>query len=151
VSEAPGPRGPLMSPTFWLHHAALAVRHGVETRLKPLGLTYPQFCLLAATGWLTATEGPPTQQQVAHTSGADRMMASKVLRGLEERGLVQRQPHAEDARALRLSLTPEGRSLVTKAVHLVAEADAEFFGTGPERERLRERLTELAQHSFRDK
>ena len=37
------PRGPLMSPGFWLHHAALAWRQAMEHRLRPLGLTPTQF------------------------------------------------------------------------------------------------------------
>jgi DNA-binding MarR family transcriptional regulator len=35
---------------------------------------------------------PPTQQAVADHAGADRMMTSKVVRSLEQRGLVTRRP-----------------------------------------------------------
>ncbi len=106
------PRGPLASPGFWLHHAALSWRQLFDRRLRPLNLTPTQFMLLAAAGWLAASAGqPPTQQEVADHAGADRMMTSKVLQTLVDRGLVQREPDPADGRMKRLRLTPEGREL----------------------------------------
>ena len=46
------PHGPLASPGFWLHHAALTRRRAVESRLGEI--TYPQFNVLSAVNWLTA-------------------------------------------------------------------------------------------------
>ncbi len=141
------PRGPLLSPGFWLHHAALTWRRQLDTRLAALGLTHTQFNLLASTSWLGRdATSEPTQQQVADMAGADRMMASKVLAGLEARGLVVRRAHPSDTRAKRLKVTPEGRALVVKAVRIVAEIDEVVFGNaGPEREQLRARLEQLAR------
>lgn len=121
--------GPMLSPGFWLHHAALAWRAELDTRLRPLGLTHTQFMLLAAAGWLEHLGGPPTQQEVAEQAGADRMMTSKVVRTLQERGLVLRRSHESDARALRLSLTPAGRELAGRATAIAREVDALFFGS----------------------
>jgi DNA-binding MarR family transcriptional regulator len=146
---APGPRGPLLSPTFWLHHAALAVVQEAEARLRPIGLTYPQFSLLGAVSWLVQQGGPPTQQDVARFSGADRMMTSKVLRALEARGLVTREPDPDDGRAVRLRLTRAGQAAVHRAVRVVAEVDAEFFGVGPPRERVLAELRALAERRRR--
>jgi len=136
------PRGPLMSPGFWLHHAALAWRQAMEHRLRPLGLTPTQFNLLASTGWLARTGELPTQQQVADNAGADRMMASKVLRGMEDRGLLVRTGDPRDSRSLRLRLTDEGRALASRAVRLAVKLDEELFGAGGDR--LREELRTIA-------
>ena len=122
--------GPLLSPGFWLHQAALAWRAELETRLRPLGLTPTQFLLLASTGWLERT-GKPTQQAVAEHAGADRMMTSKVVRTLEERGLLLRESDESDARVLRLALTPAGRTLTRQATKIARDVDAEFFGPDP--------------------
>jgi len=46
------PRRPLMSPGFWLHHAALAWQQVFGRRLRPLNLTPTQFMLMAPPpGW----------------------------------------------------------------------------------------------------
>jgi DNA-binding MarR family transcriptional regulator len=139
------PRGPLMSPGFWLHHAALEWRQRLDRTLRPLGLTPTQFNLLGSIGWLDRTRpSPPTQQQVADHAGADRMMTSKVLRTLEERGLVTREPDPGDARSLRLRLTAEGRKVTSQAVRLAVAVDEELFGDGGEH--LREQLQAVAAH-----
>lgn len=138
-------RGPLMSPGFWLHHAALAWRQAFDAELRPLGLTHTQFSLLAAVSWLNDTSGPPTQQQTATHAGADRMMASKVLTTLADRGLVGRESDPVDGRAKRLVITAAGKSLVLRGAAAAATVDAMFFGTGPDRERLRNTMQGIAE------
>ena len=134
-----------MSPGFWLHHAALEWRQRLDRTLRPLGLTPTQFNLLGSVGWLDRTRSaPPTQQQVADHAGADRMMASKVLRTLEERGLVTREPDPGDARSLRLRLTADGSRVTSQAVRLALAVDQELFGDGGEQ--LREQLQAVAAH-----
>ncbi|MEC3919711.1 MarR family winged helix-turn-helix transcriptional regulator [Nocardia sp. CDC160] len=142
------PRGPLMSPGFWLHHAALEWRTRLERNLRPLGLTPTQFNLLASAGWLSRQDDLPTQQQVADMSGSDRMMASKVIRGLEDRGLLARRADPADARALRIELTPAGRELVSRAVQIAVDTDVEIFG--PDGDFLREHLKPIAAHRLPD-
>jgi DNA-binding MarR family transcriptional regulator len=138
------PRGPLMSPGFWLHHAALEWRATLERNLRPLALTPTQFNLLASTGWLSRHGDSPTQQQAADMAGADRMMASRVIRALEERELLLRNPDPADARAVRLELTPAGRDLVNKGVQIAVDTDAQLFGAHGEL--LREHLRPIATH-----
>lgn len=141
----PEPRGPLMSPGFWLHHAALEWRQRLDRALRPLGLTPTQFNLLGSIGWLDRTlPSPPTQQQVADHAGADRMMTSKVLRTLEERALVTRESDPDDARSLRLRLTEEGRRITGRAVRLAVAVDDELFGDRGDH--LREQLQEIVAH-----
>ena len=139
------PRGPLMSPGFWLHHAALEWRQRVDRALRPLGLTPTQFNLLASIGWLDRTQpAPPTQQQVADHAGADRMMASKVLQALQQRGLITREPDPRDARLLRLRLTEDGRLTARRAIRLAVAVDEELFGESGDA--LREKLQAVAAH-----
>lgn len=120
--------GPALSPGFWLHHAALTWRAELDARLRPLGLTPTQFLMLASAGWLEHLDGPPTQQAVAEQAGADRMMTSKVVRTLEERGLLERRAHESDARAVRVGLTAAGRELGARATAIARALDAELFG-----------------------
>ncbi|HWD81826.1 MAG TPA: MarR family winged helix-turn-helix transcriptional regulator [Kribbella sp.] len=135
--------GPLASPGFWLHHAALRWRAELDRRLREVGLTPTQFLLLASTGWVEHTQGAPTQQQVAQTAGADRMMTSKVVKNLEDAGLLRRMPDPSDARAYRLQLTPAGRRTARKAITIAADLDKELFGDTPAS--LRDALQQIAE------
>jgi DNA-binding MarR family transcriptional regulator len=137
----------MLSPGFWLHHAALAWRAELDARLEPLGVTPTQFYLLGSAGWLERVSGPPTQQQVADQAGADRTMASKVLSGLRARGYVVQQSDPTDARAYRLRLTPEGRRLTSRAAAIARAVDQEFFGA--DAARMRTRLRDLAERRGR--
>lgn len=124
-----GLTGPLASPGYWLHQAALAWKAELDKDLKSLGLTHTQFILLATIGWLERTGGtPPGQQAVADGAGTDRQMTSRVVRTLDERGWITRLSHESNARALRLTLTPEGRELARAAIEIAQKVDARFFG-----------------------
>ncbi|WP_433755298.1 MarR family winged helix-turn-helix transcriptional regulator [Nocardia sp. CA-135398] len=136
------PQGPLMSPGFWLHHAALEWRATVERNLRPLGLTLTQFNLLASAGWLGRQGEPPTQQQVVDMAGADRMMGSRVIRVLEDRALLARRPDPHDARILRIEVSSEGRTLARRAIRIVVDTDEQIFG--PDSEAFRDRLKSIA-------
>jgi DNA-binding MarR family transcriptional regulator len=136
-----------MSPGFWLHHAALAWRTLFDRRLRPLNLTPTQFMLLSSVGWLVNTAGqPPTQQEVADFAGADRMMTSKVLQTLADRGLMEREPDPADARLKRLRPTQEGAALIRRGIRIAVDLDEELFGerAGPLREDF-ERITARAR------
>ena len=134
--------GPLVSPGFWLHQAALRWRAELDARLRPLGLTHTQFILLASVGWLEHVGEPPTQQEVAVHAGADRMMTSRVVRTLAERGLIRRTADESDGRSVRLHLTVPGRELAGRGIRIAQDLELLLFGDDPAR--LRGSLRELA-------
>jgi DNA-binding MarR family transcriptional regulator len=96
--------------------------------LKPIELTHVQFVLLASLAWLDVA-GPVTQKRLADHAVADAMMTSQVLRALEKRSLVRREPHPVDRRARALAVTDEGRALANRAVLAVEACDQAFFST----------------------
>lgn len=132
--------GPDHSPGFWLHHAALAWTALVEDHLAPLHLTHPQFMVLASIGWLSRAGQHPSQQDVANSAGMDRMLTSRLIRRLEDAGLVNREADGADARIFRIGLTTQGRVIVGQAVELVRTIDETAFGERPAtaREQLRQ-------------
>jgi DNA-binding MarR family transcriptional regulator len=143
VNQGPPP-GPDSSPGYWLHHAYLVWRQVCETGLGDT--TYPQFNVLSAIGLVTARSGSaPSQQDVAEFARMDRMMTSKVVRTLEDRGLVTRSPDADDARRQRLALTAEGTSALKVCIAAARRADEEVFGSGDDVAKLRERLRAIAE------
>jgi MarR family transcriptional regulator, organic hydroperoxide resistance regulator len=60
---------------------------------------------------LAAEEGV-SQTQLAGTLCLDASTVTKMLLRLERDGIVERRPDAEDARILRVYLTPQGKALV---------------------------------------
>ena len=100
----------------------------IRQALAEVGLTHVQFVLLACLGWLTEKgDQPVTQVRLAAQARTDVMMTSKVLRALEDMGLVERHEHPADPRARSLRVTPAGREMVYKAVRLVDAVDRGFF------------------------
>ncbi len=60
---------------------------------------------------LTSVElhGPLTPSELAEIERIKRPTATRILRGLEEEGLVERTPDPKDGRSALISLTGEGR------------------------------------------
>ena len=101
----------------------------MRAALAPHDLTHVQFVLLASLWWLSEhADAPPTQRELADQAGTDPMMTSQVLRKLEARALVTREPDERDTRARRLRLTPAGARILTGALADVEAADTAYFG-----------------------
>jgi DNA-binding MarR family transcriptional regulator len=135
--------GPLASPGYWLHHAALAWRRELGARLRPLDLTPTRFDVLAALSHLSKAEGAPSQQAVADFAGIDRMMTSKIVSALEADRLLTRVADPADARTNRLSLTAAGVELVGRATGVARALDSELFETDADRAELIGPLTRV--------
>jgi DNA-binding MarR family transcriptional regulator len=104
----------------------------IRAILLPFGLTHVQFVLLAALAWLDSSgssmaSGSITQRGLADYAMTDPMMTSQVLRALEARGLVSREQHPTDGRAMLVGVTVEGLALVNRAIGAVEVCDARFF------------------------
>jgi DNA-binding MarR family transcriptional regulator len=95
--------------------------------LSKLGLTHVQFILLAGIIWLSESQETVTQARLASHAKTDIMMTSKVLRALEQRGLVKRETDSKDTRAKSLSITKEGYDLALAAIQVVYRIDHDFF------------------------
>jgi hypothetical protein len=60
-------QGPWGNPGFLLWRATLRWQREVAAALRPLGLTHPQFVVLASTWWLGRHGRPPSQRELATT------------------------------------------------------------------------------------
>jgi DNA-binding MarR family transcriptional regulator len=139
------PLHPNDRPGFLLWHATLRWQRGVARALAPLDLTHVQFVLLACTWWLNEQGERPSQIALAAQAGTDIKMTSQVLRSLERKGLIEREVDSADTRARRVRVTRQGARLAPRAIAVVEEVDAEFFGDVPEAVTLRvlRRLVQL--------
>ncbi|WP_316828691.1 MarR family winged helix-turn-helix transcriptional regulator [Pedobacter miscanthi] len=122
-------KSPKDSPGYLLGQVTMLWQRKQKKVLDPLDLTQTQFVLLAAVGWLSKKSNAVTQVDIANQSNADRMMVSKVLRTLEEKGFITRQEHETDTRAKTIRLTTDGELVLQKAIIEVENADLDFFAT----------------------
>lgn len=117
---------PEQSPGFLLWHVSTSWRSAIEHVLKSMGLTHPQFVVLATLGWLTREGDRSTQAAIGKMAGLDPNTISQILRGLEKKGLIKRE-QSSDARAKNPVLTSKGSEILTKALPAVETEDNQFF------------------------
>lgn len=135
---------PGRSPGFLLWHATLRWQRDISAALEPLGLTHVQFVLLACAWWMNTHGEQPNQLALARQAGTDVKMTSQVLSALEVKGLIQRDVDPADTRAKRIAVTSKGIELAPRAIAVVEDVDARFFGP-VEREAAVDMLGNLAR------
>lgn len=109
-----------------LWRATNAWQRHIRAALAPHNLTHVQYVLLASLTWMDRTE-PVSQRDLAQHAELDVMMTSQVLRALEAKGYVRREPHPEDRRAIALAPTVRGVELANLATRDVESTDATYF------------------------
>jgi DNA-binding MarR family transcriptional regulator len=100
--------------------------------------------------------GPVTLNQLAAELYLDKSTASRVADSLEKKGYIHRSPDPDDARAIRLEATKEGRDLHSRIVQdLVDETKTLIQDLGPDvrqaTARVVARLAEAASVRFSGK
>jgi DNA-binding MarR family transcriptional regulator len=99
---------------FALHSTAHAVHAAYAPLLQPLGLTYPQYLVLAS---LSARDAP-TVGQLGAELRLDTNTLTPLLKRMESAGWLTRGRNPQDERQVRLSLTDAGRALAGRAAHV---------------------------------
>lgn len=120
--------GPETSPGFLLWHISTSWRSAIESALKKFELTHPQFVILASLGWLTREENLVSQARVGKMAGLDPNTTSQIIKGLEKKGLIFREP-SSDGRVKNPMLTEKGKEVVSKAMPAVESEDQHFFNS----------------------
>ncbi|MGB0121799.1 MAG: MarR family transcriptional regulator [Silvibacterium sp.] len=125
-----------------VQRAARALARRFDEALRPIGLTNGQFSLMMS---LNRPE-PPGMGSVATLLAMDRTTLTAALKPLERRGLVTVDKNPSDRRGRRLSLTPDGKTLLASAVPVWERAhrDVEALLTDVDPDRLRSSLRELS-------
>mgnify|MGYP000858873378 CR=1 FL=1 len=95
---------------FALHSAAHAMHSAYAPLLQPLGLTYPQYLVLAALNSGDAR----TVGKLGAELRLDSNTLTPLLKRMERAGWVHRSRDARDERQVLLSLTDDGRALFAR-------------------------------------
>lgn len=109
-----------------LYATSRAVMKAYTPLLAPLGLTYPQYLVLAA---LWEKDGQ-TVNDLAERLSLDSGTLSPLLKRLEKAGLLERQRSKKDERSVLVGLTAPGRALQKKAPDIYSHMGA-LFGLKP--------------------
>ncbi|AXE38343.1 MarR family winged helix-turn-helix transcriptional regulator [Acidipropionibacterium virtanenii] len=105
---------------YQLKEVQSALRSRMDETLRPLGLTTPQYVCLEL---LSRTPGA-SNAELARGAFVTRQTMNTLLRGLQERGLIERATRAPSGRALPTMLTPEGQGLLGQAVERTHQIEA---------------------------
>ena len=118
--------GPDQSPGFRLWRDFLHWQRSLNTVLRPLALTQPQFARLAVCGWLSRNDGFTTQQPVGLLTNMDRRHSSQIVSRLERDRLLRRNIDDSDNRVKKITLTAAGEAKLRAALPLVEQHDRDF-------------------------
>lgn len=117
---------------FWIQRVQQAARTLMYRRFNALGveLTPEQWMVLVRL----SAEPELTQSALCEATLRDKPTMSRIIDGMESRGLVRRRADPEDARGRLVSLTPEARRLRQRLMPAVRTMVDELEAGIPERE-----------------
>lgn len=96
---------------FTVYSAGLAFNRVYKPMLDELGLTYPQYLAMVL---LWHRDGQ-TVSELGEQLSLESNTLTPMLKRLEASGFITRRRDGADERVVRVSLTPQGRSLAGKA------------------------------------
>jgi DNA-binding MarR family transcriptional regulator len=114
------------TPGYLVWRIATRLRAAVDRGLAPLGLTHAQYTLLASLYGLSRSGAHPSQRELADWTGLEPIFVSKLARALERAGLIARDEHPQDPRAIQLRLTEHGVDVAQRAIAIVKALQEEF-------------------------
>ncbi|MBN9585232.1 MAG: MarR family transcriptional regulator [Afipia sp. 62-7] len=99
---------------FALYSAGHAFTRLYKPLLEPLGLTYPQYLVMAV---LWEKDDRPVGE-IGEKLLLESSTLTPLLKRLEAAGLVRRTRDRDDERVVRIQLTPKGAALKEKAISI---------------------------------
>ena len=104
---------------FALKQAQHALRTRLDSGLREIGLTTPQYAVLA----FLEVEAGASNAALARRAFVTPQTMQAILVALERAGLIARIPHPEHGRVQMTELTARGRGALEAASGIVADAE----------------------------
>lgn len=101
-----------------------ALRHAINKRVEPYGLTTLQYTTLSVLG---RREGL-SNAQLARRAYMTPQSMSEVIEALEQKGLIERSRHPNHRRVYPATLTAEGRRVLDACNEAVDELECDMLG-----------------------
>jgi DNA-binding MarR family transcriptional regulator len=108
---------------YLLKHAQLRFTELTSAAFAPLGIRVHEW---AALNGLDEQRGL-SQREAADLLGIDRTTMVAMVDELENKGLVERRPQADDRRKNTISLTSSGRTMIQRGARLVDACERRFL------------------------
>jgi DNA-binding MarR family transcriptional regulator len=100
-----------------------AVRHAINERVRPYGLTTLQYTTLS----ILRRGGELSNAQLARRAYMTPQSMSEVLEALEKKGLVERGPHPNHRRVFPATVTASGRKTLDACDAAVDDLEREML------------------------
>jgi DNA-binding MarR family transcriptional regulator len=114
-------------PGYALKRAQHALRTSMDTALRPLGLTSPQYAVLSAI----ELDPGISSAALARAAFVTAQTMQGIVANLERAGLLKRGIHPSHGRVLRGELTKKGAKALQEAHACVRKIEAITFGWLP--------------------
>src|SRR5918912_2782249 len=114
-----------------IHSAAIHLLRRVRVVDEEMGVTPARASALS----VLVFGGPRTLTELAQAEQVTTATMSKLVAAMEAEGLVRREPHEEDARAVRLHATTRARRILERGRARREEVLEELFAPLSARER----------------
>ena len=96
-------------------------RVAVDRALNRFDLTHADYLVLGSLSEFARGGAKPSQRELADFAGLEVVYVSKLVRPLEQAGLLRRADHPDDPRAFQLELTGRGAELVAQAAAVMRQ------------------------------
>ena len=117
---------------YQLSIASNAVSNRIaEVYRTRFGLKIPEWRVMAVLG----DRGAMTQRGLTEATVMDKVAVNRACKALEERGLLARQPNAQDGRSHHLALTAAGAAMHGRIMPLALDMEQQLFGSLTSQER----------------
>jgi DNA-binding MarR family transcriptional regulator len=118
-------------PILWVKLLAKKFNQLLDSRFAPIGLNDTKTRMLSAL----AHHSPLTATDLLPWAEVEKASLTGLLQSLERDGLIVREPHPTDRRAVQLSITDKGRDVQQKAFDAIGKANDDLFAVFTEEER----------------
>jgi DNA-binding MarR family transcriptional regulator len=100
-----------------------ALRRQFRRVLEPLGLTLGQYTALS----VFCSSGRLSNAKLAERTMVSPQAANELIKGMEKSGWIVRKPDPNHGRIIQISLTKEGKQLLTCCNKVIAKMEKEML------------------------
>lgn len=116
------------STIYLLHQTSQALRSRLEHALRGLGVTGIQYTILA----LVDRHAGLSSADLSRRFFVTPQTMNQIVAGMTQRGLLARAASDSNKRILEMTLTPEGRALLSRCEEIADQVETEALALVPE-------------------